>query len=538
MHQPISESRATNIRDQILNYARRYWFLVLVLGLLVLGQYCTFSYFWGFWSKKDSYYSHGPIVPVLALYILWYRRKLLQNVKYRGSWFGLPLLFIGLLVMVVAITFSWEPLYGVAFLLVLVGCIVSVLGMQVMNILLMPVSFLITMIPLPANVLDAATIRYQFIATAVAARILDPIVGGVTKTGNLISSSSLPQPLLVGTPCSGLRLLVALIMCSLFLSFMLEGRWWKKVILVALSFPFSICINAARIVMIGLAGYWTDSADVMHSFHDYSGYIGLAICAFAVIAAAMLLGMRRFVEPPEVEYNTGYTGPKSMLSIPGLIAVVLLIGSICFTTILGSMYHLPKGKLCRSNIPRQFGTWVSQDLDIDKDTLDALSSGDLLSRAYSGGSEDKYIQVFIDASLDLSAFHSPRICLPGSGVKITKEEIIPIHLNKPENRIIRATLLHTESNLGNGYLIYWYTCGEHDLANAAELLRFTHQNRLRDLMRIASNPANVSEVRSAVLSRQITWYRFSVDSANGESDLNDLKQFAIDFVANNRHFWE
>src|ERR1700730_11084713 len=44
----------------------------------------------------DSDYSHGFLVPLFSLYLLWTRRKELAADSFRPCWWGMPLLVLGL----------------------------------------------------------------------------------------------------------------------------------------------------------------------------------------------------------------------------------------------------------------------------------------------------------------------------------------------------------------------------------------------------------------------------------------------------------
>ena len=81
----------------------------------------------------------------------------------------------------------------------------------------------------------------------------------------------------VGIPCSGLRLLLAVIAIVFFFILIAHLGLWKNVLLAVSILPLSLIVNGLRITMIGLVGNSFGSA-AGASFHDYSGYISLVIC--------------------------------------------------------------------------------------------------------------------------------------------------------------------------------------------------------------------------------------------------------------------
>src|SRR5215470_16373601 len=61
---------------------------------------------WAYWSTlarmahkwlNDPQYSHGYLVPVFAVYLLWHRRSSLAAISWRLDWRGLPLIAAGVI---------------------------------------------------------------------------------------------------------------------------------------------------------------------------------------------------------------------------------------------------------------------------------------------------------------------------------------------------------------------------------------------------------------------------------------------------------
>ena len=64
----------------------------------VLGLAWAFAYtlvdLYRTWGTNPQY-SHGYLVPVFALFLLWTRRQGLDRAALRASWLGLPVLAVG-----------------------------------------------------------------------------------------------------------------------------------------------------------------------------------------------------------------------------------------------------------------------------------------------------------------------------------------------------------------------------------------------------------------------------------------------------------
>ena len=70
-----------------------------VISLLLLIIYSpTISWMMDRWNAHDSYYSHGFLVPLVSLYILWIKRAKLSKMKLKPATWGVWLILGGLIV--------------------------------------------------------------------------------------------------------------------------------------------------------------------------------------------------------------------------------------------------------------------------------------------------------------------------------------------------------------------------------------------------------------------------------------------------------
>src|SRR5262245_1351678 len=63
-------------------------------AVLIASHWTTLTNMADRWSN-DPQYSHGYIVPLFALVVLWSRRDMLKRVLWQPAWLGLGLLAIG-----------------------------------------------------------------------------------------------------------------------------------------------------------------------------------------------------------------------------------------------------------------------------------------------------------------------------------------------------------------------------------------------------------------------------------------------------------
>ena len=538
------EHSKSSSRPAFQQIMAQYWPLFAAGLLFIAIEWPILRDWWNVWLENESYYSHGPLVPFIAAFMAWMNRNRLSRSKISRSWFGLVLLIASIPVHAIGILMELRVLYVISFFLFAFGILLWMLGKQVTKILLVPVMFLVTMMPIASWVLDEATAKLQLISAATAAKLLLLTSGhDVVNSGNYIVSDALPGgTLLVGSPCSGLRLLISLITFCWFFIYVVRGSWKRKTLLFALSIPLSIFINALRITMIGYVGFWTESSEAVHRFHDYSGYISLVVCFVILFGIAKLLKIGDF-RIHEVDSSDTLPSKRWMVPIGGdkggIAILVILMLTAASNSFFRPLYDVPKGSIGRQYIPNSFGQWIGQNMPIEKQTRRILGKGDLLSRDYvDSGDNGRHVNVFVDAALDISAFHDPHWCLPGGGNPISDDRAITIDLGPTAPGRVRATMLETSGDYGSSIIIYWYMAGKQSYPTTKAVVEANRLSKLNDFRHIMSNPASIPKLRNDVLSRQFVWYRFSTEILDGETDEQFLRSFIRDFISHVGNFAE
>ena len=126
---------------------------LLMLGglvlLLVIAYFDMFALTSAAWA--DGLYSHGWIVPLFALGLLWLRWEPFGPVPASERWIGLGLLAFGLAVRLIAAKYSINPLDRLSFMPAIFGAFMLVGGMHVIRWAWPALGFLIFMFPLPTR---------------------------------------------------------------------------------------------------------------------------------------------------------------------------------------------------------------------------------------------------------------------------------------------------------------------------------------------------------------------------------------------------
>lgn len=269
--------------------------LACATGLLIALAFPVLR--WWFWeyTKPESYYGYALFVPALVGVMVWHDRVKLRAIPMRRSpaalFFLVPLL--GLLVL--AMKADMEAVMSTAFLLGIVASVWFVAGTRFVRAAAFPLAFLFTMAPLPGPLLNDATLGLQRISTGGAAFLLKILGFAPHQEGNLIRMSNFLME--VDVPCSGFKLLLCLMTFSAAFAYLSDTTRVRQTALFAVALPLSLVLNAVRITLFGIVGECL-GASAAHAFHDWSGFIMLALCMVALFGFAKGLGCRKFAGLP------------------------------------------------------------------------------------------------------------------------------------------------------------------------------------------------------------------------------------------------
>jgi exosortase len=269
------------------SHSWRAWFPLATISALLLICYSPMLYHMaGVWIEDDNM-SHGLFVPIAAAYIAWTKRDLLEQIKPKVNYWGLPLVLFGFMTLCIGPPSlpTWVFIVRCSFLFSLVGCILFLGGTAVLRALTFPLLLLPLMIPFPFY--DQLTLPLQFIASMLAENFLSIMGYSVLREGNVLYLPT--QALNVAEACSGLRSIYALTFLTLTYSYFFTPRTRARWILAAAILPVAILVNALRVALTAIIGMykpaWTEG-----TYHEMLGW------SVFVFAFAILLGLNAILK--------------------------------------------------------------------------------------------------------------------------------------------------------------------------------------------------------------------------------------------------
>ncbi|NOY45645.1 MAG: exosortase [Deltaproteobacteria bacterium] len=230
----------------------------------------------------DENYSHGFLVPLVSLYLLWDRRREVAEAarRARGSWAGLVLCLVSLALFVLGRAGAELFLQRSSLVFLLMGAVLWLWGWRVFAKVLFPLAFLLFMVPLPYLVYDSVAFPLKLLAARVATDSLFWLGVPVFREGNIIHLAS--QTLEVADACSGIRSLVSLLALGVVYAYFMSRGWWRRLLLVVATVPIAIAANALRITGTGLLTHYVSPEAAEGFFHTFSGWV-VFVAAFVML---------------------------------------------------------------------------------------------------------------------------------------------------------------------------------------------------------------------------------------------------------------
>lgn len=267
------------------------WYLLALLPLLVLAYWTVVPGMVSDWNN-DPNYSHGFLVPLIAGYFAWQKWPELKELPVSPSNLGLLVVAGSLLLLIFGFAGTEYFTMRSSLVFLLAGIILFWFGWAVFKGLLLPVGFLLFMVPLPYIVYDAMAFPLKLMVAKFSVAALKLMGIAVLREGNIIM---FPQTVLeVADACSGLRSLMSLLALAVAYAVFSQKSNLMRVIMVLSAVPIAIATNMFRVIATGVLAQYYGAAAAEGFFHEFAG---LAVFALAMVLLFLLGALLRKVGP-------------------------------------------------------------------------------------------------------------------------------------------------------------------------------------------------------------------------------------------------
>ncbi|MFN4258325.1 MAG: exosortase/archaeosortase family protein [Gemmataceae bacterium] len=255
-----------------------------------------------YWAN-DPQYSHGYLVPIFALYLLWMRRGQIRlETKDKQILLGFGLIFLGCGIRWVGHRFNFQTLEFISLIPCLGGIFLIVGGWTYLKWSWPALLFLVFMIPLPHRVSIMLAYPLQRLATIVSAYIMQLFGLPALAEGNIILLNEVEIG--VVEACSGLRMLMVFIALSSAVALISTSPTWEKCIIIVSALPIAIMANLIRIIGTGMMYNSAHNELAEHFFHNMAGWLMMPIGLCLLWIEILILNHLLITDTNQTVYET------------------------------------------------------------------------------------------------------------------------------------------------------------------------------------------------------------------------------------------
>lgn len=259
------------------------WGLVFV-GFLILFIPSYYNLAITLWATDEQ--GHGPLVLAISMFLMWQKKDFLFSSEYvptKGQeLFGFFLLFVS------SLTFLAGNLLGILVfeigsqILFIVAIVLVSKGLYVLKKFWFPLFFMIFMLPLPGDVVDALTLPMKIAVSTFAEYILYGLDYPIARSGVILQIGQ--YKLLVADACAGLHTVFTLeAMGLLYLHLIHRDSFFRNVTLAVLIVPISFMANTVRVVALVLITFYFGDEVGQGFVHDFAGFVLFGVALVLII---------------------------------------------------------------------------------------------------------------------------------------------------------------------------------------------------------------------------------------------------------------
>ena len=161
--------------DYVMKLARMHQKLLLALIVMIAAYFPTILWMYDRWIARDSYYSHGFLIPIVSLALIYWNKEELAEIKWKESPWGMRLIIAGAVLHLLASHPNVRIYFvsGFSMLVLICGLVLYLYGEEIFRRILFPLFFLIFMVPMPLVVINKISLQLKMFAAELATMVLN-----------------------------------------------------------------------------------------------------------------------------------------------------------------------------------------------------------------------------------------------------------------------------------------------------------------------------------------------------------------------------
>ena len=405
------------------------------LGLLaVLVLKYPLAYLIDQWLGSEEF-SHGTMIPFITVFLIWQKKNELAKIPFTGSWWGIAVLVVGLLLYFLGEFATLVIFQQYAILFIIFGLVLSCAGQIILTKIWVPLAFLLFSVPLPLFLMRGLSAKLQLWSSSLGVYIIQLFDISVFLEGNVIDLGAMR--LQVVEACSGLTYLFPLMSVAFMCAYFFQAKLWQRGVVFFSSIPITVLMNSFRIGVIGITVEYWGKAMAEGFLHAFEGWFVFMVCTAILIGEMWLLQklsrdprplMEVFglVLPEDLPVETRYHErelPRQFWISGGILLVALGLSM----TIQQRTEIIPP-RTTFAEFPLKLANWVGQRQVMGQEYIDTLKFEDYILADYADAGNPSLLVNFYSAYYSSQhkgeSAHSPRSCIPGGGWDISSLQTI------------------------------------------------------------------------------------------------------------------
>ena len=250
--------------------------------------------------SKDEESSHVWLALPIALWLTWIRRGRLRRCMPVGLLLGPVFIVIGGLVYLFGGTYIIQFVWHLGALIIVIGCILSVLGKDVLFQLTPAFMILLFLVPFPGRARQKIAIPLENVTARVTAEACEVLGMPVEQLGTVLQING--TKVAIEEACNGLRMVFSLTLVTYTVAFSSPLRNSVRFGMIAASPLLAVVCNVVRLIpTVWMYGYC--KLETANRFHDISGWLMPPVAFLILLGIVRLL---RWAMVPVTRFTLAY----------------------------------------------------------------------------------------------------------------------------------------------------------------------------------------------------------------------------------------
>lgn len=247
------------------------------------------DWLWHVWHSEVFDVSHGPLVPFVSAFLIYWNRKKIADQPMAMCWSALLGVALALLMHWVGMRGAQPRLSVLSVILLFWSIACLLIGWKKARFLIFPAAMLVFMIPF--NFLEQqVAFPLRLIVTDSSVWIANHLGIAVRKVGSQIFDVSGRYQYDVAAACSGIRSLTTLLCIGAVFGYLTQDKAWKRMVLFLAAIPLAVVGNIVRVTLIIIAADWFGQG-AGAKVHDMGGFVIFVVVLMCLFGIGNILDM-------------------------------------------------------------------------------------------------------------------------------------------------------------------------------------------------------------------------------------------------------